>query len=222
MSFYKESYRLAGISFLRYSNICARATRQSLKEPLRSDQILKTDLFRYSWMRYNKKNEMSIGLLSICLSSVSELIAKSQPLIDVEVKTNYEDEERKQLEQYVSDNKHILEPTDAKDAKPKMWNEQPADDWEFSIEMIWNVRCEYSLHSVIGCINNKDFHGFLINGICNCCRASFEHDHHSNDMMYSIHSCSLEFIHHSCPLMVLSVNFRSLHINCVFAIALLN
>ena len=120
MSFYKESYRLAGISFLRYSNICARATRQSLKEPLRSDQILKTDLFRYSWMRYNKKNEMSIGLLSICLSSVSELIAKSQPLIDVEVKTNYEDEERKQLEQYVSDNKHILEPTDAKDAKPKM------------------------------------------------------------------------------------------------------
>mmetsp|Transcript_54498 Transcript_54498/g.49057 ORF Transcript_54498/g.49057 Transcript_54498/m.49057 type:complete len:91 (+) Transcript_54498:114-386(+) len=90
MSFYKEAYRVAGISYLRYCNICARATRQSLKEPLRSDHILKTDLFRYSMITYNKKNEMQI-----------------------DVKTNYEDEERLKLEEFVSANKHILDP-DAK------------------------------------------------------------------------------------------------------------
>ena len=65
MSFYKEAYRAAGISFLRYSNLCARATRQSLKEPLRSDHILKADLFRYSMITYNKKNEMQIGMVYI-------------------------------------------------------------------------------------------------------------------------------------------------------------
>ena len=61
MSFYKEAYRAAGISYLRYSNICARAVRQSLKEPFRSDQILKTDLWRYSWLKYNRKNELTTG-----------------------------------------------------------------------------------------------------------------------------------------------------------------
>eukprot|EP00483_Globobulimina_turgida_P008739 UN08757 len=93
MSFYKEAYRAAGISYLRYCNICARATRQSLKEPLLSDQILKTDLWRYSWMTYNKKNEMS-----------------------TDVMTNYEDKEKIKLEEYVSENKHILDPpeTEAK------------------------------------------------------------------------------------------------------------
>eukprot|EP01083_Nonionella_stella_P127889 387399_1 len=89
MSFYKEAYRAAGISYLRYCNICARSVRQSLKEPLRSDQILKTDLWRYSWMTYDKKN-----------------------VRQTEVLTNYEDEEKIKLEQYVNSNKHILEPKD--------------------------------------------------------------------------------------------------------------
>eukprot|EP01083_Nonionella_stella_P205889 749341_1 len=87
MSFYKEAYRAAGISYLRYCNICARSVRQSLKEPLRSDQILKTDLWRYSWMKFNKKNEMT-----------------------TDVMTNYEDEERIKLEEFVQQNRHILEP----------------------------------------------------------------------------------------------------------------
>mmetsp|Transcript_28554 Transcript_28554/g.46857 ORF Transcript_28554/g.46857 Transcript_28554/m.46857 type:complete len:95 (-) Transcript_28554:116-400(-) len=87
MAFYKESYRLAGISYLKYCNICARATRQGLKEPLRSDHILKTDLWRYSWISYSAKNEQTI-----------------------DTRTNYEDKERLKLEEYVSSNKHILEP----------------------------------------------------------------------------------------------------------------
>ena len=74
MSFYKEAYRAAGISYLRYCNICARATRQSLKEPLRSDQILKTDLFRYSWMKYNRRNEMTTGKFYILFTSHFMLI----------------------------------------------------------------------------------------------------------------------------------------------------
>lgn len=65
MAFYKESYRLAGISYLNYSNICARAVRNSLKEPLRSDHILKADLWRYSWITYNERNEQKIGLFSL-------------------------------------------------------------------------------------------------------------------------------------------------------------
>ena len=63
MSFYKEAYRAAGISYLRYCNLCAAATRQALKEPLRSDHILKADLFRYSMITYNQKNEMQIGIV---------------------------------------------------------------------------------------------------------------------------------------------------------------
>merc|ERR1712087_341763 len=95
MSYYKEAYRMAGISYLRYCNICSRAVRQSLKEPLRSDQILKTDLWRFSWMRFNKKNEMTTEVLS-----------------------NYEDQERKDLEEFVNNNKHILEPKDESQAMP--------------------------------------------------------------------------------------------------------
>merc|ERR1712087_944433 len=90
MSYYKEAYRMANISYLRYCNICARTVRQSLKEPLRSDQILKTDLWRYSWMKFNKKNEMTTEVLS-----------------------NYEDQERKDLEEFVNNNKAILEPKEA-------------------------------------------------------------------------------------------------------------
>merc|ERR1712087_972523 len=90
MSYYKEAYRMANISYLRYCNICARTVRQSLKEPLRSDQILKTDLWRYSWMKFNKKNEMTTETL-----------------------TNYEDQERLDLEEYVNKNKAILDPAAA-------------------------------------------------------------------------------------------------------------
>mmetsp|Transcript_10834 Transcript_10834/g.17439 ORF Transcript_10834/g.17439 Transcript_10834/m.17439 type:complete len:93 (+) Transcript_10834:120-398(+) len=87
MAFYKEAYRVAGISYLNYCNICARAVRQSLKEPLRSDQILKSDLFRYSWISYDKKNQRQIDMV-----------------------TNYEHEDRVKLEEYVNAHKHILEP----------------------------------------------------------------------------------------------------------------
>merc|ERR1712083_1093547 len=96
MSFYKEAYRAANISFLKYSNICARATRQSLKEPLRSDQVLKADLWRYSMITFNKKNEMTI-----------------------DEKSNYEDEERVKLEEYVNANKHILEPDEGNEGDQK-------------------------------------------------------------------------------------------------------
>merc|ERR1712087_1025059 len=96
MSYYKEAYRMANISYLRYCNICARTVRQSLKEPLRSDQILKTDPWRYSLLRFNKKNEMTTETL-----------------------TNYEDKERLELEEYVNNNKHILEPKDASQQQPQ-------------------------------------------------------------------------------------------------------
>lgn len=47
MSFYKEAYRLAGISYLQYSQIAARALRNSMREPMRTDHQLKCDLYRY-------------------------------------------------------------------------------------------------------------------------------------------------------------------------------
>merc|ERR1719229_418756 len=48
-------------------------------------------------MRFNKKNEMT-----------------------TDTKTNYEDQERVKLEQYVSENKHILEPKKEDDKMPKL------------------------------------------------------------------------------------------------------
>ena len=58
MSFYKEAYRVAGVSYLKYLGITSRCIRNSLKEPYRTDQILRADLYRYSRITFTQKNEM--------------------------------------------------------------------------------------------------------------------------------------------------------------------
>jgi len=93
MSFFRAAYREAGISFTRYCQLSAMAIRQSTKEPFRSDAILKTDMYRYTIKTWPKG------------------------VADDDVKTNYTDEEKITLEEFVVDHKNVLEPRKQKEGE---------------------------------------------------------------------------------------------------------
>jgi len=84
------------VSYLQYINISGRAVRNSLKEPFRSDAILKTDLYRWTKITFGPK-----------LAPIPH------------VQTNYKDAERARLETYVVDNKKVLQPDEGKVKRKK-------------------------------------------------------------------------------------------------------